>query len=80
MTESVVTYRVAADFTLAGRTFRRGDVLPGDDPAVSLLLRIETLLGKQLLLVRTQLADRPALSSNARETAPAEAGCLAAST
>jgi hypothetical protein len=55
----VVTYRVAKDFNAAGRAFRRGEILRRDDPAVSLLPRVETLLDKQLLLVRTQLADRP---------------------
>ena len=80
MNEWTTTYRVARSFEAGGRTFRGGEILRSDDPDVGLLLRVETLLGKQPLLVRTQLADRPALSSNARETAPAEAGCLAAST
>jgi hypothetical protein len=66
--EYAVTYRVAEDFTLGGRTFRRGEELPGDDPDVSLLLRVETVTGRQLLLVRNRRVERPSLSSRATET------------
>jgi hypothetical protein len=50
MSDYVVTYRVADDFTLGGRTFRRGEELPADDPNVQLALRVETVLGRQLSL------------------------------
>jgi hypothetical protein len=64
----LVTYSVARDFTHAGRTFHRGDVLAEGDPDVGILLRCETLLGRQLLFVRCQRLNRPALSSRASET------------
>jgi hypothetical protein len=73
--EYVTTYRVAGTFELGGRTFRRGEELPGNDPDVSLLLRCETLLGRQLL-VRNRLVDRPSLSSNASETVAWRSGTV----
>jgi hypothetical protein len=68
VSDYLVTYSVARDFAHAGRTFHRGDVLAGDDPDVGILLRCETLLGRQLLFVRCQRVNRPALSSRASET------------
>jgi hypothetical protein len=65
---AVHEYRVVADFTLAGRTFKRGYVLAGDDPDVSLLLRVQTLLRRSLLLVRTQRVEWLPLSAGAQET------------
>ena len=68
MSEYELTYTVADDFTLAGRTFRRGEELPGNDREASVLLRVETVLGRQLLFVRNRRVERPSLSSRGTET------------
>jgi hypothetical protein len=68
VSEFVTTYRIADDFQMAGRTFKRGQILAGDDPDVNMLLRLATLIGRQMLFVRIQRVERPALSARAHET------------
>jgi hypothetical protein len=72
VSEYELTYTVADDFTLAGRTFRRGEELPGNDREVSVLLRVETVLGRQLLFVRTGASN--GLHSAAEQPKPSPGG------
>jgi hypothetical protein len=62
------TYRVARDFRIAERTFARGQILRDDDPDLNLLRRVEMVLSRPLLFIRTRSGERQSLSAGARET------------